>query len=140
MTYHSPLLAPAPARPTAHIAVLRCREEFNMEAAPLLTLFAALPDHEAEDIVCRALEDIATRLDVLQTSRTAGEIESIATPAKRIAAIADQIGLTEVSTVARHIAAASEMRCGVALGATLARLERAFDAAVSHIWDFRHYA
>ncbi len=53
MINHSPLLAPAPARPTAQIAVLRCREKFTMNAAPLQILFGTLSDHEAEDIVCR---------------------------------------------------------------------------------------
>jgi hypothetical protein len=111
-----------------------------MDAAPLQTLFTALPDHEAEGIVCRALENIAAKLDRLQSARTSGDFAKLAAPAKRLAAIADQIGLTEVALVARHSATASEMKCGVALGATLARLERAFDAAVSHIWDFRDYA
>ncbi|MFT4701827.1 MAG: hypothetical protein ACI9ND_003090 [Yoonia sp.] len=128
-----------PARSTAQIAVLRCREKFTMNAAPLQILFGTLSDHEAEDIVCRALEDVAGRLDRLQSARATGAFSEIVIPAKRIAAIADQIGLTEVALVSRHIADASETRCGVALGATLARLERAFDAAVSHIWDFRQF-
>ncbi|MCK0121235.1 hypothetical protein MWU61_11845 [Loktanella sp. F6476L] len=111
-----------------------------MDTAPLRTLFAALPDHEAEDIVCRALEDIAAKLDYLQNGRTTGAFSEISAPAKRLAAVAEQIGLTEVALVARHTSNAAEMQCGVALGATLARLERAFDAAVSHVWDFRHYS
>ena len=139
MTYHSPLLADPPARSTAAIAVLRCRDEFNMDPAPLKTLFAALPDHEAEDIVCRALEDIASRLNTMQTARSSGSFTEVATPAKRIAAVADQIGLTELSMVAAHTGRAADMACGVALGATMARLERSFDAAVSQIWDFRFY-
>jgi hypothetical protein len=139
MTYHSPFLADAPARSPAPVAVLRCRDEFNMDPVPLKALFAALPDHEAEDIVCRALEDIASRLNALQAARCVGAFANIATPAKRVAAVADQIGLTEISLVAGHTAKASAMECGVALGATMARLERVFDAAVNQIWDFRHY-
>ena len=110
-----------------------------MDPAPLKTLFDALPDHEAEDIVCRALEDIASRLNKLQVARSAGAFAEIRAPADRVAAIANQIGLTEISCVAGHMARASEMNCGVALGATMARIERAFDAAVSQIWDFRTY-
>lgn len=139
MTYHSPLLADPPARPSATIAVLRCRDEFALDPAPLRALFDALPDHEAEDIVCRALEDIAQRLNVLQAARSDRDCTAIAKPAKRVGAVADQIGLVEVSHVAGHVAAAAETTCPVALGATMARLERAFDAAVSQIWDFRHY-
>ncbi len=111
-----------------------------MNPAPLCTLFNTLADHDAEDIVCRALQDIAIKLDHLQTSRRIGAFSEIPAPAKRMGAIADQIGLTEVALVARHTATAADMRCGVALGATIARLERAFDAAVSHVWDFRDYA
>lgn len=110
-----------------------------MDSGPLRTLFATLSDQDAEDIICRALQDIALKLDLLQASRVAGEFAQIVTPAKRMGAIADQIGLTEVALVARHIANAADVRCGVALGATLSRLERAFDASVSHIWDFRNH-
>lgn len=110
-----------------------------MDPVPLRMLFAALADHDAEDIVCRALEDIAVKLDRLQTARSSGAFSDISAPAKRMGAIADQIGLTDVALIARHMATASEMKCGVAVGATLARLERAFDAAVSHVWDFRDY-
>jgi len=139
MTYQTPRLADPPARSSATVAILRCRDEFTMDPAPLKTLFAALPDHEAEDIVCRALEDIASRLDALQIARSSGAFEDMATPAKRVSAVAEQIGLTEVSLVAAHAATAGRMRCGVAFGATMARLERAFDLAVSQIWDFRSY-
>ena len=140
MTYHSSILADPPNHPTAAIAVLRCREEFNMDPAPLMHLFGSLPDHEAEDIVCRALEDMAQRLNILQNLRAVGDFDAIALPAERVATIADQIGLIEVSFIAGHIQSAARMGCGVALGATMARLERAFDAAVSHIWDFRSLA
>ena len=140
MTYQSPLLADPPARSSATVAILRCRDEFNMDPAPLNTLFAALPDHEAEDIVCRALEDIASRLDALQIARVSGAFDDMVKPAKRVSAVADQIGLSEVSLVAAHAGTAARMRCGVAFGATMARLERAFDTAVSQIWDFRSYS
>jgi len=139
MTYHSTSLADAPARSAASVAVLRCRDEFNMDPTPLKILFETLPDHKAEDIVCRALEDIASRLNKLQIARSAGEFAEIRPSADRVAVIATQIGLTEVSLVAGHMAKASQMNCGVALGATMARLERAFDAAVSQIWDFPTY-
>ncbi len=139
MTYHSTFPAYAPL-PTASIAVLRCRETFAMDPAPLLTLFAEMPEVEAEAMICRALEDIALRLDRLQDSRASGAFDAVSTPARRIAAIASQIGLTSIATAADHVGSAAALQSGVALGATLARLERAFDAAVSQVWGFRHFA
>jgi hypothetical protein len=58
-------------------------------------------------------------------------------PARRIGLIATQIGLTEVSTAAGHVVECLEQLDGIALEATLARLERGFDVAVSEIWNYR---
>ncbi|MEJ6396829.1 hypothetical protein [Yoonia sp. 208BN28-4] len=110
-----------------------------LDPAPLITLFDDMSEPEAEAIVCRALEDIAQRLDKLQDSRASGQFGSVPKTAHRIAAIAGQIGLTSIMTAADHVANAANLQSGVALGATLARLERAFDAAVSEVWSFRQY-
>lgn len=110
-----------------------------MDAAPLSVIFAELPEHEAEHIVCRALEDVAGRLDALQAARRTGELDQICVPTRRIGAIALGIGLTDVASAADHVACAAEAGNGVAVGATMARLERAFDTAVSHVWDFRDF-
>jgi hypothetical protein len=134
MTHQSPLAAPLPL-PSASIRVLRCADRFHMNPIPVQQLFAQMPAHEAEDIICRALEDIAGRLDGLHHARMAGVFSDIATPSRRIAAVARQIGLTTISDVAEHVACAADLQNNVALGATLARLERAFDMAVSHVWD-----
>jgi len=138
MTYHSSIMAVVPNEPT-RIAVLRCRDDFNMDPAPLVALFQGHSDKDAENLVCRALEDIASRLDRLQAARQAGAFDEIPGPARRIAKIADGLGLTEVAMVAGHIATASQMNCAVATGATMARMERCFDTAVSHVWDFRRF-
>ena len=47
--------------------------------------------------------------------------------------------LTVVSDVAEHVAHAATSKNDVALGATLSRLERAFDAAVSNVWDYQKF-
>lgn len=126
--------------PSASIAVLRCRETFAMDPAPLMALFAEMPEREAEAMICRALEDIALRLDRLQDCRSSGQFAAVPHSARRIGAIASQIGLTSIATAADHVGSAADMQSGVALGATLARLERAFDMAVSQVWGYRQFA
>ena len=138
MTYQTSIVASALPK-SASVAVLRCNDHFAMNPDPLARLFSDMPAAEAEDIVCRVLEDIAQRLDVLHDLRLSGAFADVQTPARRVAAISLQIGLTTVATAAEHVACAASLRNGVALGATVARLERAFDAAVSEVWDFRSY-
>jgi len=138
MTYHSPITAFVPHHP-ARIAILRCRDDFHMDPAPLTAMFASHSEKDAEAMVCRALEDMALRLDRLQAARRAGDYAEIPHSAKRIAAIAAGLGLTEVKTVAKNIAQAAESGCGIALGAVTARMERCFDTAVSQVWEFRRY-
>jgi len=65
-----------------------------MDPAPLTAMFASHSDQDAEAMICRALEDIAMRLD---------------------------------------------RGCGIALGAVTSRMERCFDAAVTHVWEFRRF-
>ena len=57
-----------------------------------------------------------------------------------MAVIAGGLGLVGVQEVARHVADAAASQSGVAVSATMARLERCFDRAVSDIWDFRAYS
>ena len=118
---------------------MRCHDPFVVDPAPLQRLFAEMPVLEAEDIICRVLEDIAQRLDNLQSLRMVGAFTDIHTPARRIAVVAEQIGLTAVAGAALHVVCSAEGQNAVALGATLARLERTFDMAVSHVWDFQNH-
>jgi hypothetical protein len=138
MTYQNTLLATMPM-PSAAIAVLRCADRFQMNPTPVAGLFSEMPPHEAEGIICRALEDMASRLDQLHTARMAGDFDEIATPARRIGAVARQIGLTTLFDATEHLACAAQQKDTVAVGATLARLERAFDMAVSYVWDYQAY-
>jgi len=110
-----------------------------MDPAPLTAMFASHSDQDAEAMICRALEDIAMRLDRLQAARRAGALGEIPQPARRIAAIAKGLGLSEVTMVAESIANAAENGCGIALGAVTSRMERCFDAAVTHVWEFRRF-
>lgn len=139
MTYHSPHLAAVPDTPF-RVAVLRCRVEFNIDPAPLTALFAAQSREEAEATVCRALEEIAARLDRLQLARTAAAYDEIAAPARRIVSVAGGLGLVDVQTAAEHVALSAKSGSGVALSATLSRLERAFDLSVSGVWDFQKFS
>jgi hypothetical protein len=132
----TPFLAPLPD-PEADVIVLQCVDPQQFDPMPLDRLFAEKNVDEAEEVVCRVLEDIAMRLDMLQQGRDQSDFAVMFKPARRIGLVAVQIGLTEVSVAAEHVVKCLEQADGVALEATLARLERGFDVAVSEVWNYR---
>lgn len=136
MEYFTPLVGDAPA-PDMDVVVLRCPDTLQFDPGPLKRLFLEKDPAEAEEMICRILEGIAQRLDALQQGLAACDFPAMLKPARRIGLIADQIGLTEVSIAASHVVNCVTQGDGIALEATIARLERGFDVAVSEIWNFR---
>lgn len=136
MENNSHFLAPVPDQEN-DVVVLCCTDLLHFDPSALNRLFDEKDPHEAEEVVCRVLEDIAMRLDLLQQGRAESNFAAMVTPARRIATIAGQIGLLEVAMAASHVTNCLDKADGVALEATLARLERGFDIAVSEVWRFR---
>lgn len=136
MEYFTPLTGHAPA-PDTDVVVLRCPDALHFDPGPLNRLFSEKDPAEAEEMICRILEDITQRLDALQQALGACDFPAMLKPARRIGLIADQIGLTEVSVAACHVATCVTQQDGIALEATIARLERGFDVAVAEVWNFR---
>jgi hypothetical protein len=129
---------PRAARNTpSDVVVLNCPQQLYFDPAPLQQLFGQRELHVAEEVVCRMLEDIALRLDMLQRGLAARDFELMHKPAKRIVLVAKQLGLVEVAMTADHVRTCLTQADGVAIEATMARLERGFDVAVSEIWNFR---
>ena len=133
-------ITPFPAvtrQPSPDVITLSCTQSLQFDPEPLQRLFAAKEFHVAEEVVCRMLEDIALRLDMLQRGLASTTFEQMHRPARRIGFVARELGLTEVVAAAEHVRTCLDQADGVAVGATMARLERGFDVAVSEIWNFR---
>ena len=64
------------------VVVLRCPDLLHFDPVPLNRLFAEKDAVEAEDMVCRILEDIARRLDVLQQGLEASDFAAMLKPAR----------------------------------------------------------
>lgn len=119
------------------VVVLSCARQPHFDPAPLIRLFELQDFHEAEEILCRTLEDIALRLDLLQRGLAAHDFQKMLQPVQRIVFVADQIGLVEVGVAATHVCTCLKQQDGIGLDATMARLERNFDIAVNEVWNFR---
>lgn len=131
-------LFPSPVCASSPDAVmLNCPQHLQFDPAPLQHLFAQKDLHIAEEVVCRMLEDVALRLDMMQRSLAAHDFPQMRQPAKRVGLVAKQLGLVEVATASEHVRACLDQTDGVAIEATMARLERGFDVAVTEVWNFR---
>ena len=76
----------------------------HFDPAPLSRLFAQRDLHEAEEILCRMLEDIAMRLDMLQRALSEHAFKEMERPARRIATVAEQLALEYgVPNTARNV-------------------------------------
>lgn len=123
--------------PDKDVVVLHQADQLQLDPGPLTRLFAEKQPMEAEDVLCQALEVIAVQLDRIQSVRNARKFDELNAPTRRVALVAAKIGLTEVALAAEHVANCVQQRNGVALDATIARLERGFDVAVTDVWSFR---
>lgn len=119
------------------VTVLQFKGRLRLDPDPLADIYASQGEDVAEDMVCRTLADLANRITDIQTLHERSAFAELPLPARRIAAIAGQIGLTEVSIAAAHLGNAAAQNNGIAIEATLSRLERCFDLAMTEVWSFQ---
>ncbi len=126
---------------TADVIVLPRLRCANIDPAPLARLAADAEGDadwfKAEDVMCRMLEDVAAQLDLLQHYLLRRDYMAMCRPSRRIEMVATHLGLIEVAVAAGHVGQCAVQKGGPALDATMARLERGFDVAVSEVWNFR---
>lgn len=106
-----------------------------MEQQQLDTLYASLGEYQAEEVICRAMEELAMRLALIERAYTEHELQSLAKGARGLVKIADQIGMSTLAKVARDVAICADREDRLALAATLARLLRISDRSLMAVWD-----
>lgn len=111
-----------------------------MEHGQIETLRNDLGLHAAEDVVCRAMEELAQRLCQVQEQSIRGPREDLHKGLRALGAIADQIGLQSLSKVARDVMICIEFGDGVAEAATVARLARMGEGSLAMLWDLQEFS
>lgn len=108
----------------AAVLVLRPSDSFRLDPEPLVRLYADSGPDGAEDIVCRAFEEISHRLRLVARAHRTGDLVRLRSEAEGIAATALTIGLIDLAASAGHVANCAALRDPAALGATVGRLLR----------------
>ncbi|MEL6510199.1 MAG: hypothetical protein AAFQ32_10435 [Pseudomonadota bacterium] len=112
-------------------------EEVRLDPDRLAELFVQLGQQGAEDVVCRAMEEISLRLAKVNAAYEAGNIETLRKLTRSLVAISDQVGLVALAQVAASVADCAAGRDRVALVAVLSRLQRLGERSMTAVWDIR---
>lgn len=112
-------------------------EQVRVDADKLGQLYAQLGDRGAEDVVCRAMEELAARLGHADQHYRSADHAALRKNARSLAAIADQVGMHLLARVAQDVIGCVDSGDAVALGAVLARLVRVGERSLFAVWDLQ---
>jgi hypothetical protein len=118
-----------------HITQIKPKESVSVDQERLSALYTELGEISAEDVVCRAMEELALRLSYCDRLHRTSAWPDLRKSAKSLIAIADQIGMSAVSDAAEHVIDCVDQNDAVALAATVGRLLRIGEESLTVIWD-----
>ncbi|MBR9764249.1 MAG: hypothetical protein GYB53_12160 [Rhodobacteraceae bacterium] len=119
------------------ILVLTREEPVRLDADRLRDLYMRLGDVGAEDVVCRAMEEIAVRLAHTERLYRQDRLVEMRKSARSLVAISDQVGMAALASVAEDVTRCIDGCDPVALAATLSRLLRVGERSLTAIWDLQ---
>ena len=113
------------------------QEPVRLDAERLEVLYNKLGEDGADNVLCRAMEEMAIRLKQSEKLYRAGSAKELRKTVHSLIAIADQIGMQTLARVSRDVVACIDSGDWVALGATFSRLIRSSDQSLTAIWDLQ---
>ncbi|SHH53985.1 hypothetical protein [Marivita hallyeonensis] len=113
------------------ISILHPHDTAFFDEDTLNALSRDLGPNVAENILCRALEDMAARLNQIRDEYSEGNETALRKSVRSLIPIAEQIGLPAVSSIARDVLICVDRGEGVSIAATLCRLLRSGELAIS---------
>ena len=100
-------------------------------------MYRQLGERSAEDVVCRAVEELAVRLSHCQQLWRRQEWDELRKGARSLVAIAEQIGMAKLAEVARDVTNTVDACDQVAVAATLTRMIRVGERSLTAVWDLQ---
>lgn len=119
------------------VVQLRPLEGVSVDQNRLGALYAEIGAADAEETICRAMEDIAKRMGDCDTYYRTGKLKPLRTTALGLVETADQIGMHGLARVAQDVVICLEARDEIALTATLSRLIRIGERSLIAMWELQ---
>lgn len=120
-----------------NVLLLKIEEKAQLDSAKLAELYIQLGELGAQDVVCRAMEELAVRLADLDGAYDAMNMAMLRKGAKGIIAIAEQVGMCSLAWVAMDLCGRIDEKDTIAIAATLARLLRIGEGSLTAVWDLQ---
>lgn len=117
------------------VARIAPREAVRLDHSRVQDLCRQLGLSGAEDVVCRAMEDMAGRLSEIAQTAQVETLPQMRKTARGLIGVAEQVGMTTLARVARDMVGCIDAGDGVALAAVHDRLMRVGDRSLCAIWD-----
>ena len=117
--------------------MLNQNEMIRMDPDRLEELYLQLGEAGAENVVCRALEELAARLSHTERCYREERQKDMRKSARSLVAISDQIGMSLLARVAQDVTTCIDDGDQIALAATIARLLRIGERSLTEIWDLQ---
>lgn len=121
----------------ATIFTLVQSENIRLDPDRLGGLFRQLGEAAAEDVVCRAIEELAVRLAHCERLWRQQDHYGLRKTTRSLIAISDQIGMTALARVAGDVTDVIDNGDTAAMGATLFRLLRIGERSLTAVWDLQ---
>ncbi len=119
------------------VVMLAQKEKVRLDPDRLGELYAQLGQAGAEDVVCRAMEELAVRLSHTERLYRQELMGDMRKSARSLVAISEQIGMHMLARVAMDVTRCIDEGDGTALAATLSRLLRIGEQSLTAIWDLQ---
>ncbi len=119
------------------LSVVPVAEHALLDPDQLYELNARLGTAGAEDVICRALDALTTRMGRMERQMHQRDYQGLRKSARNISSVALQIGLMGLTHVAEDVVQCIDDGDPIACAATFARLLRMGDVSCSAIWDFQ---
>lgn len=117
------------------VTMLAMSEPVQLDADKLEELYEQLGDVAAEDVVCRAMEELAVKLAQVDRLYRSRQIEEMRKTARSMGAIAGQVGMNMLARVASDVMRCVDTGDATALAAVVQRLMRTGESSLMQIWQ-----
>lgn len=118
-----------------NITELPLQEMVVLDTDRLNALIRMYGAQTAEDIICRGIEDLATRLSLCETAASRGDSGVLLNELHGVRDLAAQMGMTLLCLTADRVQECVQTMDPVALSAAVARMVRAGDRSLYAVWD-----
>lgn len=118
-----------------HLVALDHEEGVRLDAVRLVKLVTELGDRGAETMVSNTMEAMALLLAEMEEQYESGDTWQIGRSARRLARLAEAVGMTTLARVAGDVETCAGRSDMVAFAATWSRLLRIAERSLTAIWD-----